>query len=71
MDQNEMATDPDFRKNVFFWLDVYINKQNYHIWSDDNPQAILLRRRYILKKSLFGVLFRRREPRRSVVRNNF
>ena len=60
--QNEMATDRDFHKNILFsdeaqfWLNGHVNKQNCRIWSVDNT-----RRRYILKKSLFGVLYGQRK----------
>ena len=57
-----MASDTDFRKKILFsdeahfWLNGYINKQTCRIWSVDNTQAIL-KFRYILKKSLFVVLY--------------
>ncbi|GFT30269.1 uncharacterized protein TNCV_3467161 [Trichonephila clavipes] len=43
--QNEIAVIPDFHKrNLFsdeahFWLNGYVNKQNYRIWSEANPQV--------------------------------
>ncbi|GFU81679.1 putative DD41D transposase [Trichonephila clavipes] len=43
--QNEIAVVPDFHKlNLFsdeahFWLNGYVNKQNYRIWSEANPQV--------------------------------
>ncbi|GFX11161.1 hypothetical protein TNCV_4424201 [Trichonephila clavipes] len=43
--QNEIAVVPDFHKRILFsdethfWLNGYVNKQNYHIWSEANPQV--------------------------------
>ncbi|GFV88869.1 uncharacterized protein TNCV_4609141 [Trichonephila clavipes] len=43
--QNEIAVVPDFHKrNLFsdeahFWLNGYVNKQNFRIWSEANPQV--------------------------------
>ncbi|GFX03741.1 putative transposable element [Trichonephila clavipes] len=43
--QNEIAVVPDFHKRILFsdeahfWLNVYVNKQNCHIWSEANPQV--------------------------------
>ncbi|GFX97886.1 uncharacterized protein TNCV_4905371 [Trichonephila clavipes] len=43
--QNEIAVVPDFHKrNLFsdeahFWLNGYVNKQNYRIWSEANSQV--------------------------------
>ncbi|GFX97040.1 transposable element Tc3 transposase [Trichonephila clavipes] len=45
--QNEIAVVPDFHKQILFsdeahfWLNGYVNKQNYHIWSEANPQVYL------------------------------
>lgn len=45
--QNEMASDLDFHKKIFFrdeahfCLNEYVNKQNCRIWSDHNPAAIV------------------------------
>ncbi|GFV93058.1 hypothetical protein TNCV_2551491 [Trichonephila clavipes] len=44
-DQNEIAVVPDFHKRILFsneahfWLNGYVNKQNYRIWSEANPQV--------------------------------
>ncbi|GFV60807.1 uncharacterized protein TNCV_954271 [Trichonephila clavipes] len=41
--QNEIAVVPDFHKRILFsdeahfWLNGYVNKQNYRIWSKANP----------------------------------
>ncbi|GFY05253.1 hypothetical protein TNCV_2206991 [Trichonephila clavipes] len=43
--ENEIAVVPDFHKrNLFsdeahFWLNGYVNKQIYRIWSEANPQV--------------------------------
>ncbi|GFT96288.1 uncharacterized protein TNCV_3907201 [Trichonephila clavipes] len=43
--QNEIAVVPDFHKQILFrdeahfWLNDYVNKQNYRIWSEANPQV--------------------------------
>ncbi|GFX12747.1 uncharacterized protein TNCV_3437211 [Trichonephila clavipes] len=43
--QNEIAVVPDFHKRILFsdeahfWLNVYVNKQNCHIWSEANPKV--------------------------------
>ncbi|GFX86890.1 uncharacterized protein TNCV_2124371 [Trichonephila clavipes] len=43
--QNEIAVVPDFHKRILFsdeahfWLNGYVNKQNYRIWSQANPQV--------------------------------
>ncbi|GFV99528.1 uncharacterized protein TNCV_5078921 [Trichonephila clavipes] len=43
--QNEIAVVPDFHKQILFsdeahfWLNGYVNKQNYRIWSEANPQV--------------------------------
>ncbi|GFV80452.1 hypothetical protein TNCV_2149861 [Trichonephila clavipes] len=43
--QNEMAVVPDFHKRILFsdeahfWLNGYVNKKNYHFWSEANPQV--------------------------------
>ncbi|GFV41900.1 uncharacterized protein TNCV_4140071 [Trichonephila clavipes] len=43
--QNEIAIVPDFKKRILFsdeahfWLNGYVNKQNYRIWSEANPQV--------------------------------
>ncbi|GFV10237.1 uncharacterized protein TNCV_3661891 [Trichonephila clavipes] len=43
--QNEIAVAPDFHKRILFsdeahfWLNGYVNKQNYRIWSEANPQV--------------------------------
>ncbi|GFU89771.1 DUF4817 domain-containing protein [Trichonephila clavipes] len=43
--QNEIAVVPDFRKRILFsdeahfWLNGYVNKQNWRIWSEANPQV--------------------------------
>ncbi|GFY05605.1 putative LOC100569746 [Trichonephila clavipes] len=43
--QNEIAVVPDFHKRILFsdeahfWLNGYVNKQNYRIWSEANPQV--------------------------------
>ncbi|GFW91985.1 uncharacterized protein TNCV_2152651 [Trichonephila clavipes] len=43
--QNEIAVVPDFHKRILFsdeahfWLNGYVNKQNYHIWSEANPHV--------------------------------
>ncbi|GFU91001.1 putative DD41D transposase [Trichonephila clavipes] len=43
--QNEIAVVPDFHKRTLFsdeahfWLNGYVNKQNYRIWSEANPQV--------------------------------
>ncbi|GFU76882.1 DDE_3 domain-containing protein [Trichonephila clavipes] len=42
--QNEIAVVPDFHKRILFsdevhfWLNGYVNKQNFRIWSEANPQ---------------------------------
>ncbi|GFX89650.1 transposable element Tc3 transposase [Trichonephila clavipes] len=42
---NEIAVVPDFHKRILysdeahFWLNGYVNKQNYRIWSEANPQV--------------------------------
>ncbi|GFV01579.1 uncharacterized protein TNCV_2961721 [Trichonephila clavipes] len=43
--QNELAVVPDFHKRILFsdeahfWLNGYVNKQNFRIWSEANPQV--------------------------------
>ncbi|GFX42706.1 uncharacterized protein TNCV_2196641 [Trichonephila clavipes] len=43
--QNEIAVVPDFHKRILFsdeahfWLNGYVNKQNYRIWSEPNLQV--------------------------------
>ncbi|GFW26090.1 transposable element Tc3 transposase [Trichonephila clavipes] len=43
--QNEIAVVPDFHKRILFsdeahfWLNGYVNKQNYSIWSEANLQV--------------------------------
>ncbi|GFW10742.1 uncharacterized protein TNCV_4918611 [Trichonephila clavipes] len=43
--QNEIAVVPDFHKRILFsneahfWLNGYVNKQNYRVWSEANPQV--------------------------------
>ncbi|GFX15981.1 uncharacterized protein TNCV_522881 [Trichonephila clavipes] len=43
--QNEIAVVPYFHKRILFsdeahfWLNGYVNKQNYRIWSEANPQV--------------------------------
>ncbi|GFV46705.1 uncharacterized protein TNCV_3847151 [Trichonephila clavipes] len=43
--QNEIAVVPDFHKRILFsdeahfWLNGYVNKQNWGIWSEANPQV--------------------------------
>ncbi|GFS96087.1 hypothetical protein TNCV_3309101 [Trichonephila clavipes] len=43
--QNEIAVVPDFQNRILFsdeahfWLNGYVNKQNYRIWSEANPQV--------------------------------
>ncbi|GFW67309.1 uncharacterized protein TNCV_3338101 [Trichonephila clavipes] len=43
--QNEIAVVPDFHKRILFsdeahfWLNGYVNKQNFSIWSEANPQV--------------------------------
>ncbi|GFV94829.1 hypothetical protein TNCV_1028271 [Trichonephila clavipes] len=43
--QNEIAVVQDFHKRIFFskeahfWLNGYVNKQTYRIWSEANPQV--------------------------------
>ncbi|GFU80696.1 integrase catalytic domain-containing protein [Trichonephila clavipes] len=43
--QNEIAVVPDFHKRILFsdeahfWLNGYVNKQNFLIWSEANPQV--------------------------------
>ncbi|GFT39260.1 hypothetical protein TNCV_2421901 [Trichonephila clavipes] len=43
--QNEIAVVPDFHKRILFsdeahfWLNGYVNKQKYRIWSEINPQV--------------------------------
>ncbi|GFT13900.1 uncharacterized protein TNCV_2615521 [Trichonephila clavipes] len=43
--QNEIAVVPDFHKRILFsdeahfWLNGYVNKQNFCIWSEANPQV--------------------------------
>ncbi|GFT21174.1 uncharacterized protein TNCV_2582441 [Trichonephila clavipes] len=43
--QNEIAVVPHFHKRILFsdeahfWLNGYVNKQNYRIWSEANPQV--------------------------------
>ncbi|GFX34441.1 hypothetical protein TNCV_3656791 [Trichonephila clavipes] len=43
--QNEIAVVPDFHKRILFsdeahfWLNGYVNKQNYRIWSEANPKV--------------------------------
>ncbi|GFV57123.1 uncharacterized protein TNCV_99561 [Trichonephila clavipes] len=45
--QNEIAVVPDFHKRILFsdeahfWLNGYVNKQNYRIWSEANPQVYI------------------------------
>ena len=42
-----MASDLDFHKKIFFsdeahfWLNEYVNKQNFRIWCDHNLAAIV------------------------------
>ncbi|GFV05820.1 uncharacterized protein TNCV_5035591 [Trichonephila clavipes] len=43
--QNDIAVVPDFHKRILcrdeasFWLNGYVNKQNYHIWSEAIPHV--------------------------------
>ncbi|GFU00231.1 uncharacterized protein TNCV_801971 [Trichonephila clavipes] len=43
--QNEIAVVPDFHKRILFsdeahfWLNGYVNKQNFRIWSEANVQV--------------------------------
>ncbi|GFY30921.1 hypothetical protein TNCV_1628951 [Trichonephila clavipes] len=43
--QNSGAVVPDFHKRILFseeatfWLNGYVNKQNFRIWSETNPQV--------------------------------
>ncbi|GFT25640.1 uncharacterized protein TNCV_1965501 [Trichonephila clavipes] len=43
--QNESAVVPDFHKRILFsdeahfWLNGYVNKQNFRIWNEANPQV--------------------------------
>ncbi|GFT40606.1 uncharacterized protein TNCV_3007821 [Trichonephila clavipes] len=43
---NEIAVVPDFHKRILFsdeahfWLNGYVNKQNWRIWSEANPQKL-------------------------------
>ncbi|GFY20029.1 uncharacterized protein TNCV_2147221 [Trichonephila clavipes] len=43
--QNEIAFVPNFPKRILFsdealfWLNGYVNKQNYRIWREANPQV--------------------------------
>ncbi|GFV75809.1 hypothetical protein TNCV_1757371 [Trichonephila clavipes] len=43
--QNEIAVVPDFHKRILFsdeahfWLNGYVNKQKFRIWSEANPQV--------------------------------
>ncbi|GFX72106.1 uncharacterized protein TNCV_3050291 [Trichonephila clavipes] len=43
--QNEIAVVPDLHKRILFsdeahfWLNGYVNKQNFRIWSEANPQV--------------------------------
>ncbi|GFX69030.1 transposable element Tcb2 transposase [Trichonephila clavipes] len=43
--QNEITVVPDFHKRIWFsdeahfWLNGYVNKQNFRIWSEANPQV--------------------------------
>ncbi|GFY22283.1 histone-lysine N-methyltransferase SETMAR [Trichonephila clavipes] len=43
--QNEIAVVPNFHKRILlsdeahFWLNSYVNKQNFRIWSEANPQV--------------------------------
>ncbi|GFT93950.1 hypothetical protein TNCV_2133371 [Trichonephila clavipes] len=43
--QNEIAVVPDFHKRILlsdeahFWLNGYVNKQSYRIWSEAKPQV--------------------------------
>ncbi|GFY30865.1 uncharacterized protein TNCV_3120251 [Trichonephila clavipes] len=43
--QNEIAVVPDFQKRILFsdeahfCFNGYVNKQNYHIWREANPQV--------------------------------
>ncbi|GFX63911.1 leucine-rich repeat-containing protein 7 [Trichonephila clavipes] len=45
--QNEIPVVPDFHKRILFsdeahfWLNGYVNKQNFHIWSEANPQVYI------------------------------
>ncbi|GFX88893.1 DUF4817 domain-containing protein [Trichonephila clavipes] len=45
MGKNEIAVVPDFHKRILFsdeahfWLNGYVNKQNYRNWSEANPQV--------------------------------
>ncbi|GFY05130.1 uncharacterized protein TNCV_3270021 [Trichonephila clavipes] len=43
--QNEIAVVADFHKRILFsdeahfWLNGYVNKQNFRIWNEANPQV--------------------------------
>ena len=43
--QNSITVVTDFHKRILFsdeahfWLNGYVNKQNYRIWSEGNPQV--------------------------------
>ncbi|GFV48560.1 DUF4817 domain-containing protein [Trichonephila clavipes] len=45
--QNEIVVVPDFHKRILFsdeahfWLNDNVNKQNYRIWSESNPQVFV------------------------------
>ncbi|GFU77977.1 putative DD41D transposase [Trichonephila clavipes] len=61
--QNEIAVVPDFHKRILFsdeahfWLNGYVNKQNYRIWSEANPQVYVERPLYSKKLTVLCALW--------------
>ncbi|GFW48337.1 uncharacterized protein TNCV_1109001 [Trichonephila clavipes] len=75
--QNEIAVVPDFHKRILFsdeapfWLNGYVNKQNYRIWSEANPQVYVETRLHPEKLTVWCALWaggpllqKRRRPQR-------
>ncbi|GFW22413.1 uncharacterized protein TNCV_1431641 [Trichonephila clavipes] len=55
--QNEIAVVTDFHKRILFsdeahfWLNGYVNKQNYSLWSEANPHTSVCRNTVTSRKT--------------------
>ncbi|GFX49482.1 uncharacterized protein TNCV_4901241 [Trichonephila clavipes] len=61
--KNEISVVPDFHKRILFsdeahfWLNGYVNKQNYRIWSEANPQVYVETPLHPEKLTVWGALW--------------